>query len=143
MRKITQLAVGAMLLAGTAVGFSAPAAAHVSIGIGIGIGVPIYPAPIYPGYYPPGRCYDYDYDYDGYCGYDTYYDPVFIGGSWYSGRHYYRHHHHHPEVWFRGGWHSDYRGGWRDRDDWDRDRGWDRDRDRDRDWDGHGHRDHW
>ena len=146
MKKITQLALGAMLLAGTAVGFSVPADArsHVSIGIGIG-------APFYPGYYPPGPCYHYDYDYDGYCGYDAYDDPVFIGGTWYSGRHYYRHYRGHPEVWYRGGWHSDFRGGWRGDHD-DRDRGRDHGRDRDRSWDhhhdrndrdGHGHRDHW
>jgi hypothetical protein len=140
MKRITQLAVGALMLAGTAVGFTAPADAHVSIGIGVGV-------PIYPGYYPPGPCYSYNYYYDGYCGYDTYYDPVFIDGDWYSGRHYYRRWHGEPEVWFRGRWHSDFRGGWRGDDDWGHhhDRGWDhRDRHHDHgDWDGHDHHDHW
>lgn len=109
MKNIAKLALGAALLAGTAltatIATTAPAAARVSIGIGIG-------APIYPGYYPPGPCYDYDYYYNGDCGYPVYYDPVYIGGYWYSGPHYYRYYNGRPWVWNRGHWYASYRGGW-------------------------------
>lgn len=110
MKTLRNLAIGAMLMAGAATGATlattAPAEAHVSVGIGIGI-----PG---PEFYPVGNpCLDPDFAYyhPGRCSYPAYYDPVYIGGAWYSGPHYYRYWRGRPYVYYGGHWRSDFRGG--------------------------------
>ena len=106
MKNVAKLALGALLLAGTAFGVATPASAHVSIGIGIGG----------PGYYGPPRpyavCDPYSRYYDPYyCGdYDNYYGPpLFIDGYWFNnGR--YRDYYGQRQYWVHGGWHG-YGGG--------------------------------
>ena len=51
MKSLKKLALGALLLAGSAIGFSAPANAGVHVGIGIGIPGPAYYGPA--AYGPP------------------------------------------------------------------------------------------
>lgn len=113
MKQFGKFLAVTLLAAGSAagvMGMSAPADARVSVGIGIGIpGPPVYG----PAYYPPGPCYNYDYYYSGDCGYPAYADPVFIGGVWYNGPHYYRTFRGQQQVWSRGAWHGDFRGGHR------------------------------
>ncbi|MBU6299206.1 MAG: hypothetical protein KGJ79_03635 [Alphaproteobacteria bacterium] len=138
MKRIAKLALGAMLMAGTAFAVSTPSAAGVSFGIGIGVG---------PGYYGPGyygyavNCNPYSRFYDPYyCGYYDDYDgpPVFVDGAWfYGGR--YRDFDGHREFWVHNRW---YRGDgdWHDRDGW-RGRGeWHGDGHRDNGWHGGWHR---
>jgi hypothetical protein len=61
MKSLKKLALGALMLAGAAVGVSAPANAGVSVGIGIGIPGPAYYGPAYScdpyyDYYDPYGC---------------------------------------------------------------------------------------
>jgi hypothetical protein len=127
MKKIVKLALGALMLAGTAatVG-TAPANAGVSVGIGIGG----------PGYYGPGwRCGRWHYN-PYRCGYGAYYDPgyyddayydgpVFLDGAWFNGPLRWRWWGGHRQFW----WHN----GWRIGTGW-RSGGF-----HDRGWGGHGH----
>src|ERR1700749_614462 len=102
MKKIAKLALGALMLAGTAatVG-TTPANAGVSVGIGVGV-----PGPYY-GYGPgwcrwhPYRCAGYDpYYYD-----DAYYNgPVFIDGVWFNGPLRWRWWGGARQFWWHGGW---------------------------------------
>ena len=135
MKRIGKMALGALMLAGSAVGATvattAPADAHVSVGIGIGIpGAGYYaPRPYYGNpcdspryrYYHQGYCYGYGPAYYGpdYYGYydqgyygPGYYEPV-VGGFWFTDTFGHRRWHHGS---FHGGgfhghasWHS---GGW-------------------------------
>ena len=91
-------ALGALMLAGTAVGLAQPASAGVSVGIGIGIPGPAYYGPAY-------ACDPYYNDYDAYgCG--AYYSgPVFIDGAWFNGPLRWRNWGGHREFWNHGGWH--------------------------------------
>jgi len=102
MKNLAKTALGALMMAGTALGVTAattaPADAGVSVGIGIGV-----PGP----YYAPPPCGYYG------CGYYNYSSPVYIGGTWYNGPHYYRYWGGHPWVWWHGGWHTGFNGGWR------------------------------
>ncbi len=107
MKRIAKLALGAVLMAGTAFAVATPAAARVSVGIGIGV----------PGYYgPPPRyavCDPYSRYYDPYyCGdYDYYYGPpLFIDGFWFNNGGRYRDYDGRREYWVHGGWHG-YSGG--------------------------------
>ena len=104
MKKITKFALGALMLAGTAIGVSQPAAAGVSVGIGIGIPGPAYYGPAY-------ACDPYYNDYDEYgCG--AYYsDPVFLDGVWFNGPLRWRDWGGRREFWWHGGWHVG--SGWR------------------------------
>jgi hypothetical protein len=106
MKNIAKLALGALLMAGTAFAVATPAAARVSIGIGIGG----------PGYYGPPAyavCNPYSRYYDPYyCGdYEDYYGPpMFIDGFWFNnGR--YRDYGGQRQYWVHGGWHG-YGGGY-------------------------------
>jgi len=99
MTRFRKLALGALMVAGAAIG-AAPANAGVSVGIGVGVPGPYYAAP--PCAYGPA-----------YCGYNSYNYPVFVGGTWVYGPRYYRWWGGHPWVWWHGGWHTGFRGGWR------------------------------
>ena len=104
MKKLAKLGLGALMLAGTAVGLGAPAQAGVHVGIGIGLPGPGY----YDGYYRRPVCDPYAPYYDPYyCGYDAYYDgPVFIGGEWYRGPALrWRYWGGERQFWWHGGWH--------------------------------------
>jgi hypothetical protein len=118
MKRFGKIAIGAAMLAGSAVGATlattAPADAHVSVGIGIGVPGPVYVAP--PP--PENPCYDarYRYYHPRYCGgaayygpdyygyYDSgfygpgYYEPV-VGGFWFTDSYGHR-------RWHGGGWHG-------------------------------------
>jgi hypothetical protein len=97
MKSLKKLALGALMLAGAAVGVSAPANAGVSVGIGIGI-----PG---PAYYGPAYSCDPYYDYYDPYGCGAYYTgPVFIGGSWYNGPLRWRWWGGHRQFWYHGGW---------------------------------------
>jgi hypothetical protein len=82
MKRFGKIAIGALMLAGSAVGATvattAPADAHVSVGIGIGVPGPAYVVPG-PAYGNP--CYDarYRYYHPGYCGGPAYYGPDYYG----------------------------------------------------------------
>ena len=111
MKRIAKVALGALLMAGTAFAVTTPAAAHVSVGIGIEVGPGYYG----PGYYgPPGAavCDPYSRYYNPYyCGDDEDYygPPLFIDGFWFNnGR--YRDYHGQRQYWVHGGWHG-YSGG--------------------------------
>ncbi len=111
MKRIAKVVLGALMLAGTAIGTAVPAAAHVSVGIGFG----------FPGYYgPPPRyyasCDPYSRYYDPYyCGdYADYYGPpIFVDGMWFNGGRY-RDWHGEREYWVHGRWHGggERGGGW-------------------------------
>ena len=107
MKKIAKLALGAVLLAGTAFAVTAPAAARVSVGFGVGVG---------PGYSGPSDyavCDPYSRYYNPYyCGDDEYYDgpPLFIDGFWFNNGGRYRDWHGGRQYWVHGGWHG-YSGG--------------------------------
>lgn len=104
MKAFGKLAFGAAVMAVAGIGFSAPAAARTNVGISFGLGFPGYgradPCDGYtpPWGYPPGY----------YCGYPTYYQPVYYDGSWYRGPIYYRNDGGEREFWIRGGWHRDH-----------------------------------
>lgn len=125
MKKLAKLAVGAVMMAGSALAFSAPAEARVNVGISFGFG--------FPGYVDVGPCDYYDY-YDAappwglppdYCSYNIYREPVYWGGSWYRGPIYYRHYHGRPQYWLNGGWRYDEWRGPRPRSvRWDNHHGW-------------------
>jgi hypothetical protein len=97
MKSLKKLALGALLLAGSAIGFSAPANAGVHVGIGIGIPGPAYYGPAY-------ACDPYYDAYDEYgCG--AYYTgPVFIDGVWFNGPLRWRFWGGHRQFWSHGGW---------------------------------------
>ena len=98
---IARIALGALMLAGTAFAVATPAEARVSFGIGIG-GPGYYGPPRaavcdpYSRYYDPYYCGDY-YDYDG--------PPMFIDGFWFNGGRY-RDYDGHRQYWYRNGWHD-------------------------------------
>ncbi|HWA04490.1 MAG TPA: hypothetical protein VG819_13295 [Rhizomicrobium sp.] len=97
MKSLKNLALGALMLAGTAVGVSAPANAGVHVGIGIGIPGPVYYGPAY-------ACDPY-YDYYDPYGCGAYYTgPVFIDGVWVREPLRWRWWHGHRQFWWRGGW---------------------------------------
>ena len=99
MKNIKKIALGALMLAGTAVGLSQPASAGVSVGIGIGIPGPAYYGPAY-------ACEPYYDSYDPYgCG--AYYSgPVFIDGVWFNGPLRWRAWGGGRQFWWHGGWHN-------------------------------------
>lgn len=92
------------------------------------------PPPAY-GYYPaygdPYACDAYDY-YNppwgyppDYCNYNVWYEPIYIGGLWYSGPIYYRDFGGERRFWLNGGWHRDeWRGARPGRIDWSRNMRW-------------------
>jgi len=97
MKTLNKLALGALMLAGTAVGVSVPANAGVSVGIGIGI-----PG---PAYYGPAYACDPYYDYYDAYGCGAYYTgPVFIDGAWFNGPLRWRWWGGHRQFWSHGGW---------------------------------------
>lgn len=136
MKRFGKIAMGALMLAGTAVGgtlaTTAPADAHVSVGIGIGVPGYYGPPAGYVNrcdnprwrYYHPGYCNGYGPAYYGpnYYGYydqgyygPGYYEPV-VGGFWFTDNFGHRRWHggsfHGGGFHGRGGWHS---GGWHHR----------------------------
>jgi hypothetical protein len=153
MHHLTKFTLGAAALGAIAAGTSAPAQAgvHVSVGVGIplpgvavGVGVPA------PGvwYGPPGACAAYEYTYGAPwdCGYDSYADPVFIGGAWYHGPFYSRNWHGRQWFWWHGGWHvNEWRGdplAWRVAGRWGDGAFWHDGHWADHRWEGRGHWDH-
>jgi hypothetical protein len=111
MNTITKIALGALMLAGTAALAAAPADARVAIGIGIG-GPGYYGG--YGGYDPGAYCDYYSRWYDPYrCRWDYgYYDePIWWGNNWYYGHTRYRFYGGHLEYYVGGGWHHDVRFG--------------------------------
>jgi hypothetical protein len=107
MKHLGKLAIGAAMLAGTALATTAPANAGVSVHVGIGVPVPAPYVAVPPCAYGPGAC-----------GYYNYGEPVFIGGRWVYGPHYYRWWGGHSWVWWHGGWHTGFRGGWAGHPGW-------------------------
>ncbi|HEY3777823.1 MAG TPA: hypothetical protein VGL35_07170 [Rhizomicrobium sp.] len=101
MKHLGKLAIGAAMLAGTAIATTAPATAGVSVHVGIGVPVPAPYVAAPPCAYGPASC-----------GYYSYSEPVFVGGAWVYGPHYYRYSGGRPWVWWHGGWHTGFRGGW-------------------------------
>jgi hypothetical protein len=98
MTSLKKLALGALMLAGTAIGVSAPANAGVHVGIGIGI-----PG---PAYYGPAYACDPYYDYYDPYGCGAYYSgPVFIDGIWINEPLRWRWWGGHRQFWWHGGWH--------------------------------------
>lgn len=103
MKTLGKLAIGALLMAGTAIGTTAALTAPADAAVVVGVGVP-------GPYYYPGYC-----GYYYYCGYPGYYGYPYVGVGWGWG---------HPWGWgwgWRGGWGWGHPGwGWRggfDRDD--------------------------
>ena len=140
MKSFGKLALGALMLAGTAAGTTvattAPAEARVSVGIGIGVPGYYAPRPYYRNpcdsaryrYYHRDYCYGYGPAYYGpdYYGYydqgyygPGYYEPV-IGGFWFTDGGGRRHWHggsfhgggfHGHDGWHGGGGHGGWHGG--------------------------------
>ena len=92
------------------------------------------PPPAYgyaPAYGDPYACETYDY-YDppwgyppDYCDYNVWYQPVYVGGLWYSGPIYYRDFGGDRMFWLNGGWHRDeWRGERPAHIDWSRNMRW-------------------
>jgi len=104
MKLVAKAALGALMLAGSAAAFTAPAAAGWSFGVGVGPGY-YYGPPNYAGAYcdPYSRWYDPYYcdDYDYYYG-----PPLFIDGYWYSGPIRSRWYGGHRQFWVNNGWHG-------------------------------------
>jgi hypothetical protein len=99
MKSFKKFALGALLLAGSAIGVSAPANAGVHVGIGIGI-----PG---PAYYGPAYTCDPYYDYYDEYGCGAYYTgPVFIDGVWFNGPLRWRNWGGGRQFWWHGGWHT-------------------------------------
>src|SRR6185312_6336955 len=97
MKNLKKLALGALMLAGSAVGLSQPASAGVHVGIGIGI-----PG---PAYYGPAYACDPYYDYYDEYGCGAYYSgPVFIDGIWVNEPVRWRWWGGHRQFWWHGGW---------------------------------------
>jgi hypothetical protein len=105
MQQFRKAALAAVLMAGAAFFAAAPARADVSVGFSFG----------YDGGYFSDPCAYYDY-YDqpppwglppDYCNYPVYFEPVFIGGSWYRGPIYYRWYGGERLFWLNGGWRRD------------------------------------
>lgn len=133
MKSIAKRVLGALVLAGTAAIFAAPASAGVSFGIAVGPGYYGPPAGAvcnpYSRYYNPYYCDDYDFYYG---------PPIWFDGAWYSGPLRSRWYGGHREFWVHDGWrYSDrYRGGGRfehGHGDWGRGGGYGHG-----DWGGHG-----
>ncbi len=81
-------------------------------------GDPAYGNEAYAGvcdYYDPPWGYPPDY-----CNYQLYYEPVYLGGSWYSGPFYYRNFSGVDWFWLNGGWRRNEWRGARPRIDWNR-----------------------
>ena len=100
---IARIALGALMLAGTAFAVATPATAQVSVGIGIGGGHGYYRHPPRGAVCDPySRWYDPDY-----CGgyYDYYGPPIFIDGFWFNGGRY-RDYDGHRQYWYRNSWHN-------------------------------------
>jgi len=113
MKNVAKLALGALLMMGTATAVTAPASAGVGFGVSFGWDG--------PGYVPFGDpCAYYDY-YDApppwglppdYCEYPVYFGPVYWGDMWYRGPIYYRWNNGYRLYWINGGWRRDqWRGG--------------------------------
>ena len=97
MKNLKKFALGALMLAGSAVGLSQPASAGVHVGIGIGI-----PG---PAYYGPAYACDPYYDYYDEYGCGAYYSgPVFIDGIWVNEPVRWRWWGGHRQFWWHGGW---------------------------------------
>jgi hypothetical protein len=135
VKTVAKMIFGTLLMAGTTLAVTAPAAAGVDVGISFGW--------YGPGYVPFGDpCAYYDY-YDeappwglppDYCDYPVYFGTVFWDGTWYRGPIYYRWYGGERMFWLNGSWRRDgWRGGrppqirWRDRGGMS---GFGRDRDR-------------
>src|SRR5258706_5591922 len=147
MKNVTKALLAAIALAGAATAVSAPAsAAGVYCGYSNG--------PAYGGYYSSGPGYDPYYDpyagyadpYDGggyadpyacdyydppwgyptdYCLYQTWNEPVYYSGLWYSSPIYYRNSLGANWFWLNGGWRRDeWRGSRPGRIDWGRNMRW-------------------
>ena len=142
MKRIAKLALGALLLAGTATLTAAPASAQ-SVGISFGFG------PGYEGFSDPCDYYNY---YDeappwglppDYCDYPVYFEPVFLDGYWYRGPIYYRWYGGERLFWLNGSWRRDQWRGGRPQIRWEDRGGWGRGHDSNR-WSGGGDgRGHW
>ena len=144
MKRVTKALLAVLALAGAAIAVSAPAnAAGVYFGYGSG---PYYGGyyssspysgydpyygygdPYYDQYADPYACdyYDPPWGYPpDYCLYQTWNDPVYYGGLWYSGPIYYRSYLGANWFWLNGGWRRDeWRGSRPGRIDWDRNMRW-------------------
>lgn len=128
MNRVFGAALMAALLTGVAVLGGAPAKADVAIGFSFGV----------DGGYFSDPCDYYDY-YDqpppwglppDYCEYPVYFEPIYVGGSWYRGPVYYRWYGGDRLFWINGRWRRDEwrgprpqirwtdRGGWHARGAW-------------------------
>jgi hypothetical protein len=97
MKHIKKFALGALMMAGAAIGVAQPASAGVHVGIGIGI-----PG---PAYYGPAYACDPYYDYYDEYGCGAYYSgPVFIDGVWINEPVRWRWWGGHRQFWWHGGW---------------------------------------
>jgi len=128
MNRIFKAAFVTILLTGAAVLGGTPAKADVAIGFSFG----------YDGGYFSDPCDYYDY-YDrpppwglppDYCEYPVYFEPIYVGGSWYRGPVYYRWYGGDRMFWINGRWRRDeWRGPrpqirWTDRGGWHARGGW-------------------
>jgi hypothetical protein len=133
---MTKVLLGALAMTGAAFAVSAPAQAQVSVGVYAGSDGGYYGQPGYgdPYGYDDGYGYDnggyadaapYGDAYAGgtcdyyappwgappdYCDYNLWYQPVYLGGLWYSGPFYSRYVGGDRLFWLNGGWRRD---GWR------------------------------
>lgn len=150
MRSLRKAALVAILMGGTIAGFAMPAVAQTYDGY---YGPDPYgpppppdygPPPPQPDYAPPPPAYGYEpaygdpyacdaYDYydppwgypPDYCNYNVWYEPVYVGGLWYSGPVYYRDFGGERMFWLNGGWHHDeWRGARPAHIDWGRNMRW-------------------
>lgn len=134
MRRIRQLAIGALALGGTALGGSLAATGPASAGVHVGIGIGV-PGPAFYGTYRirTGNCAHprFAFNHPNRCGYPQFNEPVFIDGVWVNEPLYYRTYGGNRYFWYRGRWVTGH-GSWDGRvyrGDWRRawhDRGWDR-----------------
>ena len=133
MNRIAKAVFATVMLTGTAVAVTAPAAADFTVGFGVGpgyYGPPPYARGAvcnpYSRYYNPYACDDYE---------DYYGPPLYIGGYWYDRPLRSRWYGGHREFWVNDRWyrHDDWgrgrfyrhdgdwgrgRGGWGDRGGW-------------------------
>jgi hypothetical protein len=145
--------MAALALAGSASAVSAPAQAQVSGYVGVDGGDAYfggsYEADPYaaPYYSEPGDPYAYGDQYaygdsyadpyacdfynppwgypPDYCAYQTWQEPIYYGGLWYSGPIYYRSYGGERLFWLNGGWrHDEWRGARPGRIDWGRNMRW-------------------
>jgi hypothetical protein len=95
MKSLSKIAVGAAMLAASALGCAAPASAGVAVGVTVGVpGVAVGVGPCYrPFRFRPA-----------YCGYPVYGAPLFVDGAWVRGPVYARTIGGERYFWLHNGW---------------------------------------